>query len=579
MEVSSYYDRGRISNIVWTITDKYGYEVDFSLIEQDYFSYELIYNATIIGSVYNILDYKMIADFIKSIKEQINKAKEILTLFFMCIEETCINKNIEFIKNIENIRYENYKYNIKILSETGKKDKLYNMLRLAYWHNNTDKIMIFPHNIIHIIRSIGEFKTVDNTIDFIEKFKKIINLYFKFEEDNIKQNIENAQNINEKTKSAIAISIKNNKEKIYEFFEEYTSSEFNPNESIIEKNFSTDSSTIDEKEDISKEEENLKKMENYYGKTMFDINKLHILEKKYCKDIHHAYKLFFTKGDLSSIKEDYRKNQIEQEQNKNKYEYMSKKEYYDRSIEKLKSIIKQSLAQNENVKNKSYSGNVDARLIYKAEKINDYKIFWKEKRRDEIKFLVDIVIDSSASLLEKQSKLSVQAYIISKALEDLKIENSIKTFNSFMDYTVIKILKDYDDMKSENCFDYFCSGGNRDGLAIDVIGSMSNNMSDYKKMMIIFTDAKPFDVQILHAIGTKAKKPYQGDIAIDDTANVIRKLRQKNTKVCGIFSGQEEDIGIIRYIYGSDFLHINSVEQLSTKVGRFISDYISNFYE
>ena len=37
MEVSSYYDKGRISNIVWTITDKYGYEVDFSLIEQDYF--------------------------------------------------------------------------------------------------------------------------------------------------------------------------------------------------------------------------------------------------------------------------------------------------------------------------------------------------------------------------------------------------------------------------------------------------------------------------------------------------------------------------------------------------------------
>lgn len=129
----------------------------------------------------------------------------------------------------------------------------------------------------------------------------------------------------------------------------------------------------------------------------------------------------------------------------------------------------------------------------------------ERKRRDEIKFLVDIVIDSSASLLEKQSKLSVQAYIISKALEDLKIENSIKTFNSFMDYTVIKILKDYDDMKSENCFDYFCSGGNRDGLAIDVIGSMSNNMSDYKKMMIIFTDAKPFDVQVLHAIGTKVK--------------------------------------------------------------------------
>ena len=97
--------------------------------------------------------------------------------------------------------------------------------------------------------------------------------------------------------------------------------------------------------------------------------------------------------------------------------------------------------------------------------------------------------------------------------------------------------------------------------------------------MILFTDARPFDVQVMHAIGTKAKKPYQGEMAIDDTASVVRKLKRKNTKMCIVFSGAEEDIKVLRYMYGSDFLYIVDIEQFSTKVGKLISDYISTFYE
>ena len=97
--------------------------------------------------------------------------------------------------------------------------------------------------------------------------------------------------------------------------------------------------------------------------------------------------------------------------------------------------------------------------------------------------------------------------------------------------------------------------------------------------MILFTDARSFDVQVMHAIGTKAKKPYQGEMAIDDTASVVRKLKRKNTKMCIVFSGAEEDIKVLRYMYGSDFLYIVDIEQFSTKVGKFISDYISTFYE
>ena len=93
----SYFDKKRISNIVWTITKKYGYELDFSLIQEDYFDYDIVYNSIIIGSLYNILDYTMILDFINLAKSKINKNKELLNIFFMCIETSCVTKNNQFI--------------------------------------------------------------------------------------------------------------------------------------------------------------------------------------------------------------------------------------------------------------------------------------------------------------------------------------------------------------------------------------------------------------------------------------------------------------------------------------------------
>ena len=245
MKILSYYDKGRISNIVWTITERYGYEVDFSLIKEDYFSYDLIYNSAILGSLYNILDYNMIVDFIKNMRTNINNDKEILTIFFICIEQCCINKNIEYIKNIANLRKYNYNRSIKTLSVLKEKDKIYNAIRLAYWHKNTDNLMIFQRSIIRLIETINKFRYVDDSLKFIDLFKEVVDIYFKFEEDNIDEKLDDV------LKSDIKIKANNNKEKIFEFFEEYTSSEFNPNESIIDINFSSDSSTIYDTDDTN----------------------------------------------------------------------------------------------------------------------------------------------------------------------------------------------------------------------------------------------------------------------------------------------------------------------------------------
>ena len=175
MKKLSYFDKNRISNIVWTITNKYGYDVDYSLIKEDYFAYDLLYNAVIIGSLYNILDYKMILEFVNHIRSKIKKNDEIINIFFMCIESTCVTKNTEFISNIKNIREKNYKEKIKSLNTGKNKDRLYNVLKLAYCSKYLSQNLLYPDNIKSLIDSIYEFEKVENTIEFIEKFKQIIN--------------------------------------------------------------------------------------------------------------------------------------------------------------------------------------------------------------------------------------------------------------------------------------------------------------------------------------------------------------------------------------------------------------------
>ena len=508
MKNLSYFDKNRISNIVWTITNKYGYDVDFTLIDEDYFAYDLLYNAVIIGSLYNTLDYKMILEFVNHIRSKVKKNDEIINIFFMCIESTCVTKNTEFISNIKNIREKNYKEKIKSLNTGMNKDRLYNVLKIAYCSKFLNLNLLYPNNIKSLINSIYEFEDVENTLDFIEKFKEIINLHFKFEEETANQ-----ENMSHKQLTKIS-EIRNNTQTIQEFFDNYTSSEFNPNESVIEKNFSTDSSTVDDKGKEMEAQDDFEKISQYYGRSIYNKQMLDIIEKKYAQGVHSGYKLFFTDGNIEGIKQDYRRSQIEAEHEKNRLHYKMNRQKYDKSIEKIKSLIKQSMKFEEKMKIRSFSGNIDAQKIYRAENLSDHKIFSKEKRRDQAEFFIDIVIDSSASLLDRQEKLSVEAYIISRALEELKIPNSVTTFNSFIDYTVIKKLKTYENPESEKCFESFCSGGNRDGLAIDVIGTEEKD-SDANKLMILFTDARPFDVQVMHAIGTKAKKPYQGEIAIE----------------------------------------------------------------
>ena len=67
--------------------------------------------------------------------------------------------------------------------------------------------------------------------------------------------------------------------------------------------------------------------------------------------------------------------------------------------------------------------------------------------------------------MDVESDIAIEAYIVSKSLENNEILNRVISYQSLGDYTVITILKDYEEKSEfEKIFRYRASGWNRDGL-------------------------------------------------------------------------------------------------------------------
>ncbi|MFR7952527.1 MAG: cobaltochelatase CobT-related protein [Ruminococcus sp.] len=64
------------------------------------------------------------------------------------------------------------------------------------------------------------------------------------------------------------------------------------------------------------------------------------------------------------------------------------------------------------------------------------------------------------------------------------------------DYTILHRFREYDDQRSanENIFNYVTSSNNRDGLAIRAAGYGLLNREEEKKILIILSDGRPYDV-------------------------------------------------------------------------------------
>ena len=310
-----------------------------------------------------------------------------------------------------------------------------------------------------------------------------------------------------------------------------------------------------------------------FGKTYLTENEEKRMNQLMCRDIHSDCSLYFTDGILKNpVKRNYQYEYAKRLKNKNIWLYHDKHRIVKRNISILTEMLKKSLIiKSESQESLSDRGIIVPSRLWRLGRSSEARVFKREIKGDNSDFVVDVLIDASGSQMSRQGEVALQAYIISEALSNVGLPHRVMSYCTFWDYTILHRLREYDDPRSatENIFNYVTSSNNRDGLAIRAAGYGLLMREEEKKILIVLSDGRPYDV-IINRPNAKNPAPYHGKYAITDTAAQIRRLRSQGVSVLGIFAGEEKDLQAEKKIFGKDFAYIRDITGFSRIAGRYL---------
>ncbi len=311
-----------------------------------------------------------------------------------------------------------------------------------------------------------------------------------------------------------------------------------------------------------------------YGRTYLSEAEEKKINYLMCRGVHSDCSLYFTEGVLKNpVKRNYQYEYAKRLRNKNIWLYHDKHRIVKRNISVLTDTLRKSLVlRSETQTVLSDRGQIVPSRLWRVGRSQDAKLFERELKADASDFVVDVLIDASGSQMSRQGEVALQAYIISEALSNVEIPHRVMSFCTFWDYTILHRFREYDDPRSanENIFNYVTSSNNRDGLAIKTAGYELLAREEEKKILIVLSDGKPYDV-LVNRPNARNPKTYQEKEAIADTATEIRRLRNLDVSVLGVFAGEEKDLATEKKIFGKDFAYIRNIKNFSKIVGRYLT--------
>lgn len=311
-----------------------------------------------------------------------------------------------------------------------------------------------------------------------------------------------------------------------------------------------------------------------FGRTYLSEAEEKKINYQMCRGVHSDCSLYFTEGILKNpAKRNYQYEYAKRLRNKNVWLYHDKHRIVKHNIAVLTETLRKSLVlRSESQMVLSDRGMIVPSRLWRIGRTNDAKLFQQELKGEASDFVVDVLIDASGSQMKRQGEVALQAYIISEALSNVDIPHRVMSFCTFWDYTIMHRFRRYDDPRTENenIFNYVTSSNNRDGLAIRTAGHELLQREEEKKIMIILSDGRPYDV-IINRPNARNPEPYQGKAAIADTATEVRRLRNLEVSVLGVFAGEEKDLATEKKIFGKDFAYIRDIANFSKIVGRYLT--------
>lgn len=317
-----------------------------------------------------------------------------------------------------------------------------------------------------------------------------------------------------------------------------------------------------------------KSVEDKFGKSAYPSSLIGKIEQAISSGIHQNIKLHFTKNDYpQSPKGEYSKEKLEKTKNVNKNYYEKNKIAINRQARFLCDLIKNLLIKqvDDDIERKN-SGKVIPSKIWRS-KLGETKLFIKDIKKDHTSYKITLILDSSASLKEKEAQIASSAYIIAKAISMAQIPVRVLGFKNFFNYQIVDVLKDFDQNGLDKIFSYQALGANRDGYAIKAIKEITD--PSCKNIFIVLSDASPNDEMNIALLENNAKA-YTEKIAVEDTAKEVLRARLTGIQVLGVYAGKEKDLPKEKYIFGQDFAYIKNIENFHKIVGNFFKQVFAN---
>ena len=586
---NNYEFENRINNLAWTISGMYDEDMDYS--EKDYSSKDVsLYFAIIAGARRKYLDWDIIKKYILSrIKKSYDK--DILyTLIELVLNSIVEDKVMEERPGVAEIRNKAYNDVLVNYSKIHKEDILQN-LRYTFILQAMDKHPAVDGLTRRIINDIKAIDCNDNLINILKRLDEIYLTYFEF----IINSQREATGVDEKDIKNVDVDFDTFSDFMYE--ELYMDDELE----IIENEINNISNSmlvenLGEMNDVdlnnspnrviyvdeAMAEKIYEKVEYYYGKSFLSESEIRKLETKHCRGVHEGCRVHFTDGVLRSpCNNAFQLKYVTRQKENNLYRFRENIKLHKRSINKLKESISRILVEESSV-DRIYSdgGTICANRAWRLGRSNNTKVFYKDIKNEKGKYVIDILLDASGSQSRNQFNVAIQAYIIASALTLVGIPNRVMGYLSFLDYTVLKRYRNYNDnLKScENIFEYFGAGNNRDGLAIKATCDELIEREEENKVLIVLSDGKPNDVKIGNdrSRSLRGEASYKGMVGVKDTALEIRKARKQGVLVLGVFTGKEKDLEAEKIIYGKDFIYTKDIERFSDIVAMYLKKIIKN---
>lgn len=316
-----------------------------------------------------------------------------------------------------------------------------------------------------------------------------------------------------------------------------------------------------------------KYIEDNFGKSIYSDDQMKLIEEKYLFGAHKKSKLHYTRGlDHKDLKNE---NLEDPAIERHLLKFKENKNFYNTQIKSLSKKIRLALSQSSGVEEVvTNRGKLISSLAYKSMISDRVNIFSKKIFKLNSFMKVDLVLDASASLMNLESDIAIEAYIVSKSLENNEILNRVISYQTVGDYTVISILKDYEEKSDpEKIFRYRASGWNRDGLFYRGYQNLIENINE-NHLLIALTDAHPRDIRPLSSTKFFGSKKYSEEASLEDTKKELDKLKKLGIHTTAILNSDK--LANAKFLFGRNYIGIKSVREIANVAGRFIQREIAN---